>query len=836
MILQNFGRLVHVQITQEQVVSMLQFLRKYQSYIFVVVTTVIVISFSFFGTYKAMPGNAYHEQTAFTAVDGTNVTRHELDEMANFLATDSEDKRLLGGAWGPNFLNDGVIKNDFLDTGLAEALIAAYPDLVKGDLQLRLEKEKRYSLYTHPQAKFVSVQGAWSYFAPQMKTHYDALLNSGNAVSSNSIQARVALFLDERRFPAPLLRQVLRYQQKQAAWIQPDPALDRSDLSLFGYHTVEDWFGPRFTRLVSEFLINGSKLAQQKGYTVTRTEALADLKRLSESSYQQNIQNPYLGVANSQQYFEEQLRRLGMDSNRAAMVWQQVLLFRRYFNDVGSAVITDPLMSQQFIAFTKETANGEIYHLPPELRFSDYNSLQNLEVYLDAVSKRSSDSAQSDTARLALPASFLSLKEVKAKAPELVQKRYELKVAHVQKSSLNPKVSLKEMWAWEGQASNWDRLKQEFPELGVQKGSTPEERLAALDALDDFTRMRIDRVARQAIVDEHPEWLTQALENAPMVQQVVGLSTKGTKFFVKGLDKPTDLIQLLDKAPLVAADAVSVDVNGELASYSADNANYYRIAVVARAPKEEILTFAEANREGILDVLRDRILEEHYQKIRANHATSFQRDDKSWKPLAEVRNQVADSYFESLLASIRRDYASANPKGLQPTTGDLAAAARFYAYGRALRAQLQKGGSESQAWVREEKAEVPATTALTEREPLQAQWKWIKSTYKTDRGSETDQLDKAELFGLEPGQWTEVHAPVNGDLYFAQLSSKANESDNALVAEKVMALQKLLSNEAQRVLMQDVLEVIKAKQAISLDYLDRFSETVELQPNESSDV
>lgn len=82
---------------------MLEFLRKHQRYFFFVITVVIIISFSFFGTYSTVNTEYPHEQMVVKTVDGTNVSRQELDEMATFISTDSQDKLILGGIWGPNF-------------------------------------------------------------------------------------------------------------------------------------------------------------------------------------------------------------------------------------------------------------------------------------------------------------------------------------------------------------------------------------------------------------------------------------------------------------------------------------------------------------------------------------------------------------------------------------------------------------------------------------------------------------------------------------------------------------------------------------------------------------
>ena len=113
---------------------MLSLFRKYQRYIYLVVTVVIIISFSFFGTYSTLGSNQWREQIAFKAVDGKEVTRYEVEEMSHFISTDQSDKIAYGGAWGPNFLNDGVIVNDFLKTGLAKELLLAYSSEVQPEL------------------------------------------------------------------------------------------------------------------------------------------------------------------------------------------------------------------------------------------------------------------------------------------------------------------------------------------------------------------------------------------------------------------------------------------------------------------------------------------------------------------------------------------------------------------------------------------------------------------------------------------------------------------------------------------------------------------------------
>lgn len=793
---------------------MLHFLRKHQKYFFFVITVVVIASFSFFGTYDTLAGNSIHEQVAFTAIDGSEVSRGDLDAMVMFISTDNDDKKLYGGAWGPNFFNDGVVKKDILATGLGEILAASYPNLVGQELASRLEKERRYAFYSHPQAKFLSVESAWDYFAPEMKTHLRTIRKADDALESKAFAARVALYLNERRFPPALLRQVLRYQQQQQNWISPDPNLDHIDLSLFGYHTLDDWFGARFLRVIAEFIINSGKIALQKGYSVSRDEALASLLKNTETSFQQNLNSPSLGVSNSTEYMNEQLRLLGIDRTKAVKVWQQVLLFRRLFQDVGNAIVTDALAPQLFTSYAQENITGDLYRLPSELHLRNYESLQKLETYLYAVAKRPRIDKMNGEEMLSLPTVFLSVDEVKKKYPELVQKRYELEISQVNKNTLQSKISLKDTWNWEADAGNWKKLKEEFPDLGVREANSREERIAALDSLDDRTRSRVDAFARSKIVNDHVEWLDIALKEGPAKRMVVGISQKGGRGVFAAVDNREKLIELLDKAPL------NEDPVGDLARFSGNDTMYFRIKVLEKYPQEEILTFVEADREGVLDPLVEQTLESQYVKMREINPTGFQKEDKSWKPFADVRDLIADQYFEKLHKAIQ---VAANEDKI--LTGDRSASLRFYAYMKKAQSQLKKAEDDASSLVRKD-GEKNASLA--------DQWKLEKIHFSTNRSDENSHIDTTEMFTLTSQEWTDIHAPVNGDIYFFQLKERGNSNEELTASnDEIFQAHKMLSGDAQRNLMYQVVHMLKEKNAISLEYLNRGDDIIESeeQPN-----
>ena len=765
---------------------MLGFFRKYQKYFYVVITIVIVISFSFFGTYSSMDSAGFKDPVVFTAVDGAQVTRSELEEMVVFLGTDNDDKLLFGGAWGPNFLNDGVIKKDILQAGLAQSIVEQYKKGIETDLQQRVSREKRYTPYVHSQANFINADAVWGYVAPDIKSNLQKLRETTDPVSEEAFDARVQLFLAERRFPAPALRQVLKYQEKQYPWVSEDPIMDRTDLSLFGYHTTDDWFGPRFMRLAAQFVINSAKIAEQKGYVVTKEEALADLIENSQTSFQQNLQNPNLGVANHSEYFSEQLRRLGMDQKRAVKVWQQVLLFRRLFQDVGNSVVVSPFSYQKFADYANEYASGDLYQVPESLRLGTFQDLQKFEMYLKAVTNSSQDS-------LVIPTQYKPVSEVKSSYPELVQRRYELEIRESSKQLLQTRVGVKETWEWQTQDENWAKLKKEFPDLGIEKGDTRDERFAALDRLSPKTRARVDAFARKAIVDKNPEWLVSALKNATPRQMNIGIGKRGGKMPIKGLDDREALIQLLDNAPL------GEDPVGELSHFTGDQENFYSIKLIEKGGEPQILTFAQAKEEGVLDEVLKRILEAYYIDIRKEHSSDFQHADRTWKEFAIAKDKVAEYYFADTLSAVRK--AKENAK----LTPDLAASYRFVPHMERIQKEVMANPDTVSEWIAQD-------------DSLQDQWKLVTSETRIERSMANE--ESMELFAMKEGDWSDVLDSPNGDVSFFYVKKKGADSDLESVGDEVMALHRMMSSDAQQVLLLDVMREIVDKEAINLDYLN----------------
>ncbi|MEX2305446.1 MAG: hypothetical protein WD595_04580, partial [Waddliaceae bacterium] len=567
------------------------------------------------------------------------------------------------------------------------------------------------------------------------------------------------------KFPAPTLKQVLSYQQQQFNWVQPDPQLPYRDLSLFEYHNVTDWFGPKFVRLVAEMVINGSKVAERKGYHVSEAEALADLKARSDENYSQNINNPNLGVTNATAYFNEQLRRLNLDSTRAANIWRQVLLFRRLFKEGGESTFVDQLSPALFNEWAYQGIEGDQYQLPDALHMSSVRELQKFQKYLQSIEENYQATA------LQMPTRLLSTNQVKEKTPSLVQKRYLIDVSSVDLSKLSSRVPVKETWEWEVDAKNWELLKENFPVLGTLDGESEKVRFASLDSLDRKTRAQLDHFARRNIVKSHPEWIEQALSQVKPKREELALRLRGGKSPFPGWRDANSLSKYLETLK---------DNSKNAEPYSPDDEHYYSFTVYDRSKEFEILTYGEANREEVLDQLLDQ---------------SSEKQD-----------------LKPLLNAIKKD-AAEHGETKSPLIDDIAASLRFFAHMRAEEQRIKENGSSVSEVTNESEDSVDQ---LSKRPPLADQWRVVHTPIEGDRTTPFINFDKEDVFALSENEWSKVYTPRNGDLNFLYIRKQITEVHPSRQFERVMEANQLLSHEAQQILMQQLIEEVQEKNAISI--------------------
>lgn len=542
---------------------MLQFFRKYQKYFFFCITIVIVMTFLFFGTYQAIAPGFYQK----------GEEKSYLSQMADFINT--EQWMISRKFFASNFLNDGVISKDFLETGMADLLFRIENDRLEKAFSLNQEKEKNYKTYKHPYIPNLSADMLWSLFAPELPVRLKAFQEN-----PKDFKLRKDLFLAQKEFPPAFLSQVVRYQEKDSSPHLADPRLQKEDIALFGYQNMEDWFGSEFVKTIAEQIIQCAQLARKLGYKISKEELLSELVSRSQEVYQGVEGKLDLPISDGYGLFQLYLVQTGLTEEKALKIWEDVSLFRRLLHSVGTAALIDPVPLSDFYAFAYENATIELYQMPKEFRFRSLEELKQFEVYLAAVV----DTVQG----LALPLEYAPLTTIEERAPELLAKRYRVAMASVTKSALQSKVSIKETLNWELNPSNWTLLSKRFPELAQKKGDP----FDLLEGLDPKVRKLVDIYAREQIVEEHPEWIEETLSDAKLETKELLISL--------GIDLPfegiTDVLAL----------SQALDQNEELRCFTQDNVHFYRFLVEEKDSNKHIITFKVAQEKGLLKHLLEK--------------------------------------------------------------------------------------------------------------------------------------------------------------------------------------------------------------------------------------
>lgn len=456
-----------------------------------VVGSMVIASFLFFGTYSAAMGaEEVEDQVLCQKVDGSPMMLSEVKKLSRFISTDSGDTSR-GVSLVPNLCNNGVIRKDFIRDGLAELIVEKYFDDLLPDFKTRLEKAKRFQSYAHPEAPFLSAKNVWQHFVPTVNAEI-AGLQAEEEISPRIFASLAALYQCQGKLQPETLRKILVHHHQQYPWLTVDRKLSHEDLAIFGFHSATDWFGKTFVDLTAEFILNGAAAAEKRGYSVSLDEAKGDLihnfqtsiKRLKDSGV-----TPEFG-------FHQHLRSLGFDVRSASKVWQKVLLFRKLLSSLGESVFMDRLPFKDFAEYAKEKAVVRNFEWP--IQIADNQDLAEIKAYMKAIAKETSRP---------LPNEFLSVEEVRKSHPKLTKTTYRAFLKQVPKSKLGLKVSLKELWHWQTETKNWAKLQKEFT---LKNAKSSEERFKVISALEPQTRAKLDFFTREKIVEENPSWLEEA--------------------------------------------------------------------------------------------------------------------------------------------------------------------------------------------------------------------------------------------------------------------------------------------------------------------------------------
>ncbi|HEY4255072.1 MAG TPA: hypothetical protein VGM34_01840, partial [Chlamydiales bacterium] len=493
-----------------------------------------------------------------------------------------------------------------------------------------------------------------------------------------------------------------------------------------------------FIDLMAQFIHNGAIAAVQRGYEVSVAEAKADLRRIFSESIQKRKLN--------QASYQAALRSLGMHENEVIAVWQKVLLVRRLFNDLGKSAFIDRLPYAEFARVAEETAKIELYRWPLAAQMKNSADALALDVYLDAVAlKKEKDLIE-------LPKEFLSVAQVAEKHPELIATRYTAKISAVDKREAALRAPLKELWDFETLETTWKRLAKEFSVLQTVSASSVEERFQALEEIDPKVRGKIDLFARRLLIDEHPEWIEEALRVAKAEEKELVLSTGKIQLpHVQDAKRLGTLFQQILTSPESALTELQCFQSGDAA---------FRFENIAKISDAMIKTFEEARKDGSLDAL--------------------------------VRRRTEGTDVIALTAPLKKAVEKRGEKS-PFAIGRLALVAA------GAKEDLKKNQGDSK-WVRS-----------LEDTAFSAQFKLERTESQVSRTTQEDWMVK-DAFSLPLAHWSAVHAPLDGPIAFFFLKERQKVEEP--IFESLEFGHEVIASDVQRLLAERLLDSMLRENAI----------------------
>lgn len=770
---------------------MLNFLRNYQKIVFGIVTAALIVSISFFGSYNAFLNRPVKEKDFVlgTAIDGSSMSYQEIEKITRFISTDSMDVEIYDKM--PNIFNDGILRKDFFESGLAAQLIRHYLEDLQGDLEERLEKQKRFKPYTHPDAPFLSAENLWAQFFPSLKENFSRVKNPDFKISKENVSTLVDLYVTSMQFPSHLLRRFMSYQENQYNWVKKDHYLQNGDLSLFYFHSLEDWFGKTFLNLAAQVIHNASIHAKSKGYKVSKEEAKADLLRNGYETLLAQKQDAEVSNELLMKYWQEQLSYLGVSENEAINIWEKVLLCRKFFNDYGHGIFLDRLCYDNFHEYASEYIDADIYSLPKQLHFQNFHKLMLFETYKELISKPNEKKHLTD-----VHVERLSLSEIQKKAPELIYKNYEIEYAHLPKQKLAALIGLKEMWDWQVQSENWKKLRIKFPELASGEDQESEKRFAILDKLDDQKRQEIDLFSRETMLESSQDLIEKALSDAETSTKTYKISLGHQAPLFEGLDNAV-FTSLLDRAALKGQEEhltdLAIDARKKLENYTEDKINFYKIYLLKKDSDVGLYSFDEAVSENILEPLLEKKLKNFYKQAKDERPSDFHNEDGSAKDFSLAKDLIGKVVFKPILKAIEEDYESIYGKKYEAHPLD------FYAKNRFLYSFNEKLSN-----LKDNQFEESFFDAYH-----------ILKEHKTIYRKQVEDYIDSQAFLMKPSDYSDIKATKEGSLVFYQITEKTNQ-DVEKISKDVIEGQSFLAQDAKKHLMSDFLQMLNDTDSIHL--------------------
>lgn len=556
---------------------MLQFFYKNQKKFIAVIAVIVGVSGIGVG-WKRSPDEVseYSNQVVFKTKSGRKYTDREFSVFKKFFIYEAYPFSGNPNEW--NFLNEGLLTERFLTNKVGEKLfLQTYAQGFPKD-----EWEKQYQSYRRFDAPFISSEEVWKSSAPRLYEALQTLQQANSPVSSEAFLARVRLFLEEKKFPHYVLRQMLEYRRKIFNLPEDSSLFEGKDLRIFGYKHIGDWFGDAYVCESLKTLLRF--IDEQKKYLPMPSiqEAQQDFYDKARQSFYKI--NKYIPSSYTfDQFIRSYFQFFDIEENEFFRLYREILLFKRAFLLLEGTVAFDYQPLQEFFAMGKDSTTIEIVKLPKEYHFKTQDDLEAFETYLHLVCEPTKN-------LLDLPSIYCPLQTIKRREPKLVGRRFSLSYQKIELHKLEHTIPMAEVHQWYQDSQNFELLLQKFPQLEV------------CSSAKDFYKLKtsvvnsIHSFVRKEILKSSQERLLEALSMSKTYTHDVFLSP--------GKDS---VLEGIADGQALAAELLN---NESLPIYTQDLEHYYAFQVHTCDEHEEVLPFREVMRKG----LKQYLLETHANK------------------------------------------------------------------------------------------------------------------------------------------------------------------------------------------------------------------------------
>ncbi|SPN73569.1 chlamydial GcvH-like protein upstream region protein [Chlamydia serpentis] len=552
---------------------MLAFFYKHQKKFIGIVIAVVCISGLGVGWGRFSRGEGSTESTScrimFTTASGKKYLQKDFLAMKKFLAHEAYPFTGNPRAW--NFINEGLLTDYFLTTRMGEKLFLQ----VYASGEKLFSKEKMYQPYRRFDAPFISSEEVWKSSAPQLLEIFKIFQQIENPISKEGFLARVKLFLEERRFPHYVLRQMLEYRRQMFA-LPPDQILSQGkDLRLFGYNTIQDWFGDPYLSAAVEVLIRFIDEQKKVLPRPSRQEARDDFYDKARSAYSKINKNPEFSIG-FEEFVNSYFQFLEISEFEFLNMYRDILLCKKAILTLRGSIAFDFQPLNKFFIEGQDSIQVEFFKLPKDYCFKTRQELKAFETYLKLVSVPKSDC-------LDIPQETLPIDKIKSTEPRLVGRRFSIGYQSVALQDLGTKVPMVEVIHWQQNAEHFQEILEKFPDAETCQSYKD------FQQLKPGLRDKISLFTRKEILRAHPERILESLKQLPIENKEI-LLAGGMDYTLPGIVDGQQLAQVLLE-------------NEVIGLYSQDLERYYTFVVNHSSEKEEILSYQEVLRRDLASKL-----------------------------------------------------------------------------------------------------------------------------------------------------------------------------------------------------------------------------------------